>query len=1133
MYASVTPQFTRELLSPGLRVGYTDRGGVWQFLASSLSQRLPLRAIEWRNLVGVTKRIEQLPLHFVEISDKNDHSDFPLACIYVVKCEDLDFYKNTVRRDLMTWVDLMTSAKVEWLVLYVPLGTRPKGADNLPNGVYRKIFERLRTDFVLQKGGTFLRGTIASGQERICKLDMLKGTSVFGHQQQHEAQWTELLLRLRYCVMEAFERTCFEYEEKLRKLAGNRGDSNWNFGAFFQTKDQLASMYEQMYLQDDAIRHLDELEACFSDFSLCEKIAFQSNWTHTISQDDTIFTHSPLDIISTKTQELIAMNRASSQIVSLYCFCRQIRTLYVMGNFPQLLARGMEFIETFQLELQQLKETLKWYQPFLWAVGACLEIAYACELAYSGRDNEWKGSSVSMQATQVIPVEEMARGLGNLLYLARRILRKFACFRKDIEKNEFQEEISTKPWYQYLQHVFVCTDTTLYDQCLLEVSHLASMYFSQSGRHRFAVFLGQECAMYHLKRGEYESASSLLRSMARQSEEDGWLMIFRACVRTICRVELALGRSTEAVAACFNMLKFHEKDEKEEIKEFIAALVSSFQRPLNGQLNEKTTVNLQSLLNPTLAVETMHSSDLMVKLGEIRVSLNLVNDFSAALHIDQIQIRFQKLKEQTKDDEVTILFEENQVQINEKTNRKFVFSHSTVPLGHYSCTHVDCIIAGTQFPLLKANELIQASFEMKEKMQSLQLAIDGPHLFIPRPFASVEKVLISIQGNEEKVSNGTLEVCTLKPNSLSNEMEDLTHDEVEETSEDNCILELIQVDEVTRSSNVLNQSLDINVTCSSMTVELPTLNRGDYLLYLLTLTLSPFEESSEEAIQERSLTIRASVRYHQESLDSSTFATSTQVQSLDSTFRIIPPLTSVMRFKRVNSRLFTSIALTCNPFTSITLLDYRLNWLDNQFSTTSYITLEHDPNEKMRGTQLRPSDCIYCTFTHQCGQLFDDLSQQFDSNFELEFQDEHQTWKQTMRFEIPLKHVIGPQYQIHVHRKHDKVQDIESSTTDPIMFEIRIQENMSSKQQSETLVLCLTTRSKQDWILMGKEREILPRNLQSDPRNGIREFYIEKKFVATQIGRLRFPTFQLEMNGQLIPSSRVYCQQSSCQETIF
>lgn len=225
----------------GLRVGFVDDGGVWQFLAPSLAQRLPLRAIEWRNLMGVTKHIDRLPINFVPADARA--GDPPLVCIFLVKCEESESYKAAVKPRLAAWIDAMNAAKVEWMVLYVPLGTRRaknSSGRGTPNAVYRKIFDRIRADFAHKKStagsaggilgaagaaaGGIIGGAGGTGAasltlgERICKIDTLEGTSVIGQQQQHESQWSELLLRLRHCIMDAFQVKCFQYEEELRVL---------------------------------------------------------------------------------------------------------------------------------------------------------------------------------------------------------------------------------------------------------------------------------------------------------------------------------------------------------------------------------------------------------------------------------------------------------------------------------------------------------------------------------------------------------------------------------------------------------------------------------------------------------------------------------------------------------------------------------------------------------------------------------------------------------------------------------------------------------------------------------------------------------------------------------------------------
>lgn len=236
-----------------LKVAFHDEGGSWPFVAASLALRLPLRGIEWRNLVGATKRIERLPITFVPQSQQSQQAQQPLVALYLVKCEDLEHYRSGAKARLAAWVERMNAARVEWMVLYVPLGTRARaGGGGANHSVYKKIFDKIRADFAHKRpsfssasggaagGGGGIGssssmggasggsspgtpgGTLLGAGERICKIEILEGNSVVGgapgQQQQHESQWSELLLRLRHCIMDAFQVKCYQYEEEVRVL---------------------------------------------------------------------------------------------------------------------------------------------------------------------------------------------------------------------------------------------------------------------------------------------------------------------------------------------------------------------------------------------------------------------------------------------------------------------------------------------------------------------------------------------------------------------------------------------------------------------------------------------------------------------------------------------------------------------------------------------------------------------------------------------------------------------------------------------------------------------------------------------------------------------------------------------------
>lgn len=372
-------------------------------------------------------------------------------------------------------------------------------------------------------------------------------------------------------------------------------------------------------------------------------------------------------------QRAIAANRVSARVILLYSFCRQIRTLYLMGNFPQLLQRSLTFIASFLRQLRALHETtglIEWHQPFQWAVGACLEIAYASELSWSGHDYQVSSASVPTQATQAITPEAMSRHLGDVLYLARRVLRSFAAASNaagysspspspsgtpttssPLPPDENAEDDPSTPWYEWLRQVFESRMLgERYERCVWEMSHLASLHFSRAGRHRFAVFLGGECARYHVRHREFESASRLFRSHARQCEEDKWWVLFGDCVRHICSAELALGRSGQAVAACFSMLQVAQEEKAELGRDYLDQLMNALVESLESQEHEDagehpSKMNMGELIRPKVSVETMQSPGSELDHGEIRVSLNVTNRFPAGILAEKLRVRFAKVEE--------------------------------------------------------------------------------------------------------------------------------------------------------------------------------------------------------------------------------------------------------------------------------------------------------------------------------------------------------------------------------------------------------------------------------------------------------------------------------------------------------
>jgi len=278
-----------------------------------------------------------------------------------------------------------------------------------------------------------------------------------------------------------------------------------------------------------------------------------------------------------RMQRAIAANRVSPRVILLYSFCRQMRTLYLMGNFPQLLQRSVSFIGSFLRQLRELHETtgvIEWYQPFQWAVGACLEIAYASELSWSGHDYQVSSASVPTQATQAITPEAMSRHLGDVLYLARRVLRAFASASNAAgysspspspsgtptttspQTGVSEEEDSSTPWYEWLRQVFESRELgERYQRCVWEMSHLASLHFSRSSSVVSALVTTSATASLRARRG----SSVLTRDSAKKTSGGFSLVTASSTFVALSWRSAAPDRQLLRALACYKLLKRKEQ----------------------------------------------------------------------------------------------------------------------------------------------------------------------------------------------------------------------------------------------------------------------------------------------------------------------------------------------------------------------------------------------------------------------------------------------------------------------------------------------------------------------------------------------------------------------------------------------
>lgn len=988
------------------------------------------------------------------------------------------------------------------------------------------------------------------------------------------------------------------------------------------------------------------------------------------------------------TQQLIAKNRASTHVIQLHCFCRQMRTLYLMGSFPQLLQRATVFIASFFESLRQLslssQPSITKHQPYQWAVAACLEVAYACELSWNGHDYQVSSASVPSQVTQAISPELMARHLGDILYLARRMLTAFArsCgtnrsagdTRDDTDVDTSVSE-SPSAWYEWLQTMFASRHLDeRYERCVWEMSHLASLHFSRAGRHRFAVFLGGECARYHFRHREFESASRLFRSHARQCEEDKWWSLVGDCVRRICSSELELGRAAEAVAVCFSMLAVTQEARAEIGREYLEKMMHTLVQSLD-QKDSTTKLRMGELIKPSaVEIETMQTAGSDLDYGDVRVKLCVTNCFPAGIHIEQLRVRFltrvvvsssleselsnsielratppkkrsssitstlselPRLHSLVLEDESSgaagieddgagqsmgvailtgelganpneaaqkelitatdtpddselldinitavsdedeqqlaienaehdggseLVLQEGNVFLHEKASVSLVFLSSDLDVGTYVCSGVDCVLAGNTFSLLTTSELEKVGFEIPRRESTLRIAIDGPPLLTPQ---STEQICITVQAQSDTVVDGVLEItCPVAGGSPEDEPGLLQFLKAE-----------VKTSSTTAASSAQAETENLDGS-DKLLLSIPAMPPGETLLYRVWLRVGePIElETGCVALS----TVSASLRYqHVTQTD-----TSVALRHTEAAFQVLRPFTERIRLKRVDSRIYAAISLTCNAECGLLLRDYKLETSNHSTAAepSSSLTILQDPNVRLRNSTLRLGETVHLAFVLQCesdanlleeARLLLNLEYNATSDEEGVLQEQQhaaaQCWPSTFVVRFPFDDVRGAYYRIDVEPKvksTSKEVSYEFAAGEEISFHVLVREfrpkrmvTGAQNQQPESeetqdesqqdVVLCLDESSERDWILLGKQHE----RFQLQPHRGdaskgsseshaTRAFTTQKRFISMRVGRLRFPNFYLRVHGshhlqqpqqERIPSERVLYPQSTIQ----
>jgi len=284
-------------------VQFTDPSGLFNDVAPLLQNRLPLGNLHWKSPTRPLRSIEELDISLDrEQSAPQDgpastrrHQipglrQTPFVKVLLLRCDDKDKYKESMRKEVKDWVKSLgfsTSGKAttkgqerhdayEYIILHVVLpGTtaaaQPKSskhisvemADSTDSVNSKSKWTGKSTSTILDKLKADFSSSSKAPYERVAQIrlsDPAKPNTALSPLD-IEAQWLDLIEKLKTAILQSFDARVAQYEEDIREREQQRSLPGWNFCTFFILKEGLARGFENVGLLEDALHIYEELDA--------------------------------------------------------------------------------------------------------------------------------------------------------------------------------------------------------------------------------------------------------------------------------------------------------------------------------------------------------------------------------------------------------------------------------------------------------------------------------------------------------------------------------------------------------------------------------------------------------------------------------------------------------------------------------------------------------------------------------------------------------------------------------------------------------------------------------------------------------------------------------------------------------
>lgn len=383
-----------------VQVSIQDLFGVWQSVEERVRDRLPLKdldvCVQNRSTRTVnTVGIELYPFTAIseeKISQYGTVLSRPVLNIFVLKCDDVDAYRNHARQMVRDWYNLVVARPgQQWMVLHVvatepEYGTsgpaRPSGTKFL--NIRSSVFDKIKSDF-----------NGASRRDQCVQLRLGDG----------KPEMTDAIDALLSKMKELIEVGLAErfqiVEQEISKSKANRQTPGWNFCTFFVLQEALALACLSLSLYEDALLQYDELEAIFDDAVADKHLEIFQGHGGFNTQD---LTTSIFDVARKPYRELIMENKISTFDFRIYLFSRQADIMVHNRQFADLFSRGLRFVSSISQALEVDRQSHpffieSWINQAIIAILALMPVQHYDQLTAAA-----KGDLLVMQRSALVQI---------------------------------------------------------------------------------------------------------------------------------------------------------------------------------------------------------------------------------------------------------------------------------------------------------------------------------------------------------------------------------------------------------------------------------------------------------------------------------------------------------------------------------------------------------------------------------------------------------------------------------------------------------------------------------------------------------------------------------------------------------